>query len=97
MDSLSAHLSARFPVDFGTSYHRTPASEQCTVGLQVPLSCTPAMQAIWRVIYSPGYLKIRNNSMISRGRRLAVTNDAATAGLSIPFLSAMRRRTLILR
>ena len=36
--SLPARLSSRQSVDFGTAYRRTRASEQCTHGLQVPLS-----------------------------------------------------------
>ena len=50
MKKRPAHLSARVFVYFGTAYRRALDSEHCTHGLYAPLSGTPAILAVPRVI-----------------------------------------------
>lgn len=47
MNSLAAHLSTQFSVEYNTAYLRTLASDQCTHGREVSSSWNLFMRAIW--------------------------------------------------
>ena len=55
--NITARLSARFAVDFGTAYRRTMDSEHCSYRLNVPGIWMPAMRGVPGVICSLGCLQ----------------------------------------